>query len=480
MRREEATAYLESLTDYERVAPDAAARARFTLDPVRDLAARLGNPQDRFPVVHVAGTKGKGSVCAFTAAVLRAAGLRVGLYTSPHLCDFRERLRLDGKMISRERFAAVLSRCRPHLEKSTSRLDASRPPTYFETLTLLALLWFAEEKAEVAVIETGLGGRLDATNIVRPTVCGVTPVSRDHTAYLGESLAEIAREKAGIIKPGVPVVCAPQPPEAEKVLAERAAAVGAPFELLGQKIIFRELFPGADRETSSTGRDEPPRTETVLPDGRRFTAQLGLWGAHQTVNLATAVRLADTVHAALKGAGIPAAAVERGAAEVVWPGRLEEALPAATRNAEVRRSLKDGARLFLDGAHNDASLRAALAALRRRLPHRPPTLLFACAADKNLPAMFDLLATKDAETTAATETFEVAGAVFTKAPHPRALSPEKAAELWRRRTGRAAAAFADCRTALLAALRRAGPQGSVLATGSLYLVGLLKELLAGD
>jgi dihydrofolate synthase/folylpolyglutamate synthase len=450
---EEAIAYLNGLINYERVAPDAAARARFSLDPVREVAARLGDPQLRFKAVHVAGTKGKGSVCAFVEAVLRAAGLRTGFYSSPHLCDFRERMRLNGRMIAPDRLAAVVERCRPFLTAGVSRFDASRPPTYFEALTQVAFLWFAEQGVEAAVVETGLGGRADATTIVVPVGCGLTSISRDHMRFLGESLAEIAGEKAGIIKPAVPVVSAPQPAEAEKVFVERARALNAPLERLGVEISFRETRLGLDRELSPTGKDQPPEAEVVFSDGRTYRAEPALWGAHQIVNWALAMRLADIAYQALRGTTLPEEAVRVGSAATRWPGRLEEA------------PWVSGPRVFLDGAHNDASVAGVFAALKARLPHRVPTAVFGCAADKDVPAMMAILAQ------------EAHGAVFTDAGHPRSASPKQLAEEWRRRTKGFAACVEDPLEALSVAKNYAGKSGCVLALGSLYLVGRLRKVV---
>ncbi|MEX1044994.1 MAG: folylpolyglutamate synthase/dihydrofolate synthase family protein [Chthoniobacterales bacterium] len=293
------------------------------LDNTRRLLAAAGDPQERLPFLHVAGTNGKGSTCAMIDAMLRAAGRRTGLYTSPHLIDFRERLRLDGAMIPEVAAAEGLTL----LREATQSWDHA--PTFFEIATVLAAWWFDREGAEFVVWETGMGGRLDATNAVTPRVSVITPIGLDHQQWLGGTLAEIAAEKAGIIKPVIPVVSAPQRAEAREVLTSRAAKVGAPITFV------TEPWSG-----------EAP----------------ALVGSHQCWNAALAC-------AALRaaGTGVDAEAEIKGLRSVVWPGRFQ-------------RVSED---LVIDGAHNPEAVEALVHAWRETYGNARASLVFGALQDKD-------------------------------------------------------------------------------------------------
>ena len=457
MNYAEALAYLDGYVNYEKTLPDGAQRAAFGLARLRELAARLGDPQERFPALHVAGTKGKGSACAFAAAMLRAAGLRVGLYTSPHLVHVRERIQVNGVPVSEAEFAAHLTRCLPVLEKMRVRPACERRLTYFEVLTHLAFLHFAESPVDVAVVEVGLGGRLDATNICEPVACGVTNISFDHTRILGSSLAQIAGEKAGIFKRFARGVSAPQDPEAATALETAARKVCMELEFVG-----RELLLHSTVGSTENGALPGPRAEVRAADGTwGARAVLGLCGSFQAENWAVAARLADLAHRRLRGAPLPERAIEEGARRVEWPGRLEEV-----------RQPRGAPRLLLDGAHNDHSVRTVLEELRALLPRDAGRLvvLFACARDKDAPAMLRYVERL------------ADGVVFTFSGNARGRSPAELAACWREATAREAPSYAGLAEGLDAARRLAargpGGRGVVLATGSLYLVGALKVLLA--
>ena len=231
----EACAFLSSYVDFEVQTPDVYAPERFSLARVQRLLSCLGDPHERYPSIHIAGTKGKGSVAAMVESILHFAGHRTGLYTSPHLCDLRERFQVGRSEISPVDFATVINTLRPHIEEIGEI-------TFFEIATALALEWFARRQVTVAVLEVGLGGRLDATNVVNPSVCAITPISFDHINLLGNTLEEIAAEKGGIIKSGVPVVCAPQRAAALAVLEDTCDRHGAPFRLVGRdwRVVRRE------------------------------------------------------------------------------------------------------------------------------------------------------------------------------------------------------------------------------------------------
>ena len=445
-----AIAYLDSFINLERSAQTAAARAVISLDSVRTLAQRMGNPQRAFRTLHVAGTKGKGSTCAFAASILTAAGLRVGLYSSPHLQDIRERISCNGVLITEADFARLLTAAHPVLEELRQAPPGERRPTYFEILTHLAFAWFAEQRVDCAVIEVGLGGRLDATNIVEPVACAITSISYDHMAILGSTLTEIAGEKAGIIKPNVPVVIAPQCDEALRAIVARAQAAGAPMERVGMELRAEQLADSAVEAGSSWPH---LRARVTLPGGRQLAATLGLHGPFQIENWAVAVRLADLLCQNAQGRPIPEAAVEQGSRNVVWPGRLEE-VPATPR-------------LVLDGAHNDYSLKLVCNELLARPWSRPFVVLFACARDKDHVAMLKNLAaaTPDA-------------VVFTHSGNVRGREPAELADAWKTFSPRSAHVSSDAETGLQQARTLAGAQGLVLVTGSLYLVGAVKDAIA--
>ena len=435
--------YLDSFVDFERQPPGKAGRTAFTLDRIRALAERLGHPERRFPSIHIAGTKGKGSTAAFVESMARAAGLGVGTYTSPHLLDVRERVRLDGRPVARNVLARALSRCHAGYEEVRAT-PGDRRLTYFEALTHLAFHIFAERGVDLAVVEVGMGGRLDATNIVTPLVSAVTAISRDHTAQLGNRLAEIAGEKAGIAKPGVPVVVGAQPPEALAAIRETAARAGA-----GPVLVFGQDFhvkPGRRRAGSF-------RTMTLRTPARTYEdLKVRLLGAHQLENAAVAV-VAVELAAQKAGFAISEEHVRRGLEKTRWPGRLE----VARRRPEL---------IVLDGAHNLDSIRKLSRALEEEFPRREPiAVVFASAADKDVPGMLGELAGR-AKVIIATES-----------GNPRGLPPGEIAALAERSGVPQTKIEKDISKALDAAREAAGPGGLILVTGSLYLVGRAKGLL---
>ena len=437
----EAKSYLDSFVNFEKTIPHAAQRKSMDLSRVHELSARLGDPHRNFPSIHVAGTKGKGSCCAFVASMLRVAGLKVGLYTSPHLLELRERIKVNGKEIPEHTFAQLLHKAQPHLEEMRVLPTGRRRPTYFEIFTHIAFDYFSAEKVDVAILEVGLGGRLDATNIVLPEVCGITNISYDHTAILGETLGEIAGEKAGIIKPGVPVVSAPQEPEAGLAIQKIAQKLSAPLEFVAVNRI------GSGLEDSDA--------ELKAADGTVLArARLGLRGGFQKENWAVAVRLAQIFMQRSRGIALSESAIAKGSFEVQWPGRLE-VMPHET-GKPIR---------VLDGAHNTHSLLSVLSELRRLYPYpNPRTVLFACARDKDVRGMLDAL--------------KLAGVqvVFTTNGQARGCPPEELATRWIEKGG-TCEAIDDIEAAWKRAEQSAGTRGLVLATGSLYLVGALKNIL---
>jgi dihydrofolate synthase/folylpolyglutamate synthase len=405
------------------------------LQNIGAVLAACGDPQRRFPSVHVAGTNGKGSVCAMLASILKADGRRVGLYTSPHLADVRERIRIDGRSISAADFDRLLGRIRRTIERllAAGRLEAH--PTYFEVLTILAFLYFAERKVDIAVLEVGMGGRFDATNIVTPMVSVITSISLDHREYLGHTVAAIAFEKAGIIKPGVPVVSGVERGAAAAVIRRRARELGAP--------LVRAFGRDGTLFAARTAGGFRFRYDFC---GEPFAFRLKLRGRHQGENAAVAIAAARTLGCVWKP--FDRRVILSGLAAAEWPGRLE---------AVGRRPL-----VLLDGAHNEDGARA-LAAYVRDFVGGPLVLIFAMLKDKAVGRAAGLLFPHPDMI------------VLTSIPSPRAASPEEILKI--------AAPFRskiriepDLRAAIALARSQAGSKGTVLVAGSLYLIGEVKKL----
>jgi dihydrofolate synthase/folylpolyglutamate synthase len=436
MTYREAIEYLHSLTDYEkkrieRYAPDA-----LDLSRVDRLLAALGDPHRDYASIHIAGTKGKGSTAVMMESALRVAGYRTGLYTSPHLHTFRERIRVDGGLISRQDVISLVEQVRPLIESVPG-------VTTFEAITAMAFAHFARQGVQLLVAEVGLGGRLDATNVLLPEVSVITSLSLDHTYLLGDTLPEIAREKAGIIKQGIPVVSSPQRPEAihviETISRERRAPlveVGrdwdwdpGPFDLEGQSFTAHRVKNGDD---SLSG-------EYVLP----------LLGRHQLENAATALAALQVVRE--RGFQVPRAAVEEGLRTVEWPGRMEV--------------LSRDPPLVVDCAHNPYSARMLRAALEEWFPGRRWVLVFGASSDKDIAGMLRaLLPITDYM-------------IVTRSEHPRAASPIELADTVASVGGGAEVAVSVPR-ALQRALLAMEPGSGLLVTGSIFLVAEAREAWA--
>jgi len=428
-RYNQALDYLYSFVDYSLKHSSELAKADFNLGRMRQLMAELGNPQDAYPTIHVAGTKGKGSVSALCAAALQAAGQRTGLYTSPHLLDYAERLQVDGRPIPHTQLADLVDEIKP----AVARIDKL---TTFEITTALGFLYFARARVDAAVIEVGLGGRLDATNVITPRVSVITSLSYDHTAVLGETLTLIAGEKAGIIKPGVPVVSSPQKEEALRVLETIAAERGCTLTLIGRELVARPIRQSLDGQTF----------ELAPIDGSSYQLSMPLLGAHQLDNAATA-------YAALKASGldVPDTAIRQGFAKVNWPARFEIA------------SRADPTVVF-DSAHNEDSFERLTETLQAYFPGRRVTLVCGVSEDKHLAAMLSAIQPL------------LARVIATRADHPRALAPEQIVAA-AGRLGLACEAVMPVRAALKRALENAQKDGSiVLSAGSIFVTAEAKSI----
>ena len=431
------------------------------LERMRAALALLGDPHRCAPVLHVAGTNGKGSTCAFAERALRAAGLRTGLYTSPHLRHFCERIRVGGAPISEEEAAALLERVIAGvpwaLHGGPGGSSDGDGLTFFEIATLMAFLAFARAGVQAMVIEVGLGGRLDATNVVEPAAVAIAPLGLEHQQYLGATLALIAAEKAGVIKPGVTVVSAGQPRAAAEVLAQAAARAGAPLWRPGRDYTFesREAEPfcyGGPRAAGGAGSLTPVAEASCGAGWVVRPAALGLLGHHQRGNAALACALLEA--AWLRGVGIAPEQVARGLEATRWPGRLQRVGEAPL--------------VFIDGAHNPHAARALAASL--------PSLL----AGRRLQLVIGLLADKDAAGVLGPLLPLCAGVHACAPGSPRALP---AAALQARvaalAPGLPCEAHGSGAAALAAARGAAGSEGAVLGCGSLYLVGELLDAAEG-
>ncbi len=404
------------------------------MENTRLLMELCGDPHRSFRAIHVAGTNGKGSTAAFLASMLVAAGYRTGLYTSPHLVDFTERIRINGRPISEARVVELARRIR----ESWERRAGSTSPTFFEVTTALTFSYFAEEGVDIAVIEVGMGGRLDSTNVITPLVSVITNIELEHTEFLGETIELIAGEKAGIIKPGVPVVSGVTQPQALKVLADTAAAAGSRLYLLGRD------FSGSGRDRS-TQRFDYFGIAASLP-----RANISLRGAYQVDNACCALAALECVRAA--GVRIEEQALRQGLEQALWEGRLE--LAASSPD------------LFLDGAHNPASARVLAGAVRElKAAYSGLLLVIGILGDKDfLGIIRELVPLADR-------------VIVTKPGYARALSLDLlAAEV--RAIHSSVATAPNVRVAIAQARAVALPTDMVLVTGSLYVVGDARAALS--
>ncbi len=346
---------------------------KFELGQMRALCAALGDPQQKTPSILVAGTNGKGSTAATLSSILRAGGHRTGLYTSPHLLRINERIQLDGRPIPDEAFAAAYERVHTQARLLVEGGQLPQLPSFFETVTAMAFHYFASEAAEVAVLEVGMGGRLDATNVVEPIVSIVTDIDLDHQNYLGNTLAAIAREKAGILRPNVVAVTLPQHPEVNPVLGERMLELGS--RAVNATRNLPPLSPGGDA-SADMAHDATRYRLQVL--GQEVEIASPLVGRHQLRNLALAITAAEEL--AAMGYRITAESIARGVRQTVWPGRFQR-LPATAGHPEI----------VIDVAHNPAGAWALRAALSQHYEGRPMVLLFAAMADKAVEQMAQIL-----------------------------------------------------------------------------------------
>lgn len=427
--------YIYSFIDYSLKRNLRNAEAKFKLDRMIKFMSLLGNPQNRFKVIHVAGTKGKGSVCSFCASALRSAGYKVGLYTSPHMQEFTERIQVDGEEIdhlSVVRLVETMKKVVPQVPEITT----------FELTTALGFLYFAEKKIDVAVLEVGLGGRLDATNIVSPLVSVITSISFDHMAVLGNTLSKIAFEKGGIIKPGKPVVISPQKDEAQNRLLALCEERNSPAVIVGKDLSFTSLSYSLEGQTLEvTPRFNIPvgiNEESIEPSSTQLI--IPLLGYHQVINAATAYAAIKT--ATFFGLEVSDSAIQKGFAETKWLGRFE--------------ILHLDPAIVVDSAHNTDSAERLVQALDDYFPGLPVTLVFGVSADKDVKSIIKALSPR------------VNKVITSQSIHPRAMDAIEIMDHFKD-TNLPVKAIVPIEDAIQTAVDEAESNTLILITGSVFV-----------
>ena len=397
------------------------------LETITELLGHMGNPHRRFKTVHVTGTNGKGSVCAYIASVLRKAGYRVGLYTSPHLVRFNERIQIDGQEISNADVARIYQEMQPAIAK-TSGGSKVRQPTFFEVTTAMAFHYFAERQIDIGVIEVGMGGRMDATNVINPLVAVLTRIGLEHTEHLGKTEDRIAREKAGIIKAGCRVVTVDQ--ATVPIITAQAHALGCPVIVVGRDVRYDRL--GFDRSGQRVRMDDGETTELRIP----------LLGSYQPEN--AAIAFAAVRDLSKMGLRIPKEAIVAGFRETAWPGRMQ--------------IVRSNPTVIVDGTHNAPGVPTLAASLRELFPGEKAVFVLGILDDKDLSAFADALGPLAAHL------------VVAKPETPRAYPPEAIARAFASHVP-APAIVPKVAEAVDRAIALAGPAGLVVVTGSIYTAG---------
>ena len=428
MDYQQALDYIYSFIDYEKV-PRPRDPALYDLRRVEELLARLGNPHLTGKTVHIAGTNGKGSTAAMIASALTASGYTTGLNTSPHLSDFRERIRVNGELVAEEELVGLVEKLKPEVE-AVNRKDTYGQLTTFEIMTTLSFAYFKQKGVDFQVVEVGLGGKLDATNVVQPEVCVITSISFDHTDTLGESLAGIATEKVGIIKPGCVVVTSPQPDEVAKIIEETCFNCGTELVRVGSDVTWQNLGFASNRQS-------------LIVEGRLSSYELSipLLGQHQLENAATAVATLEVL--AGKGFNIAKDSITKGLAQVSWPGRLQ----ILSRHPLV----------VVDGAHNPDGAKKLKQSLEQYFDFDRAILIIGASADKDIAGIISELVSL----------FDKV--IVTRSIHPRAMATAPIVAEFSQ-YGVDAQETDDISTALPLALTLAGDRDLICVAGSLFVV----------
>jgi dihydrofolate synthase/folylpolyglutamate synthase len=436
---EQALDYLFTKTDYEKQQKLRYNVTTFDLERMNGLLRYLGNPHKKTKTVHIAGTKGKGSTATMLSRMMEANGYKVGLYTSPHVSTLHERITVDSVMITRKEFLGLMNRVQPILEKMAKK---DHLPTFFEIMTAMAFLYFIDKNVDIAVIETGLGGRLDSTNVITPEVCGITSISIDHQNLLGTTIEHIAREKAGIIKKGIPIVTVPQDPAAMKVLKKQASTVKAPMTVTGRDVDFSYRF--------ESSREHGPHTRICVttPTSKFEHLRVPLPGEHQALNCGLALTMLD----ALKNQGfeINDEKAVAGLNNVHMTGRME--------------IICRDPRILVDAAHNAASIRALIAAIGQHVPYDSMIIIFGCNCDKDVRGMLTELQ------------YGADKVIFTRSNSPKAVWPQDLAEMYSEICGKMCQSTLSMTEALRVAQSAISREDLITITGSFYLVGQVKQM----
>jgi dihydrofolate synthase/folylpolyglutamate synthase len=431
--------FLASHTNYETMVRVGYNHTNFNLSRMLRVLSRVGNPHKAFKSLHVAGTKGKGSTCTMLSYMLQNAGLKTGLYTSPHFVDLRERIRINGEMISEAEFTRLIAELAPVALK-----NEKDKPTFFELMTAAAFMYYAKNEVDIAVLETGLGGRLDSTNVVKPEVCGITNISYDHVAQLGPKLENIAEEKAGIFKPGVPVIAAPQPPSVKRVLKAAAAKVGCDIKFVQDDLEFSYRFE------SSRAAGPHIRVCMATPHTRFDHLQVPLLGEHQARNLGVALGMLDALRQ--RGVEFEQQDAIDGLAKVRIEGRLE--------------LIKESPRTVADAAHNAASISALMHAIGQNVSYDSMVVIFGCSVDKDIDGMLkqvQLGADK---------------VIFTSTGTPRSADPRELYQRFSEISSKMAQVGRTLPEAYTIARNCVTRDDLVCITGSIHLVGVAKVAAA--
>ncbi|MFZ9010847.1 MAG: bifunctional folylpolyglutamate synthase/dihydrofolate synthase [Anaerohalosphaeraceae bacterium] len=436
---QQAMQYLFDRTDYERQGKLRYNVSTFDLDRMNSFLKALGNPHKKIKTVHIAGTKGKGSTATMLGKMVEANGYSVGLYTSPHVTTLHERIAVNSEMINKKTMLGLLNRVHPVIEKFAKKDDA---PTFFEIMTALAFLYFVDKGVDLAIIVTGLGGRLDCTNVVDPEVVGITSISIDHQNLLGSSLDSITKEKAGVIKKGIPVVTVPQDPIAMRVLKKLALSQKAPLAVTGKDIDFSYRF--------ESSRQDGPHTRLCLTtNSSRFEhLRVPLPGEHQAINCGLALAMLDT----LKGHGYTFDDQKSvsGLGEVTLAGRME--------------MVSEDPRILVDAAHNAASVRALIGAIGQHVPYDSMIIIFGCNNDKDVRGMLSELQ------------YGADKVIFTRSNSPKAVFPSDLAEIYTEMCGKMCQTTLSLKEAIRAASSAVSKEDLICVAGSFYLVGQTKKL----
>lgn len=435
-----AMSYIFKNTDYEKQRKLRYNVTTFDLCRMGDLLKSLGNPHNKIKTVHIAGTKGKGSTATMLAKMVEANEYKVGLYTSPHVTSLHERIAINSEMITKKEMLSLINRIYATIEKLKKKDDS---PTFFEIITAIAFMHFADQEVDIAVIETGLGGRLDSTNVISPTVIGITSISIDHQNLLGDTIDSIAKEKAGIIKEGIPVLTVPQDPNAMKVLRKHALSLNAPFSVTGKDIDFSSRF--------ESSREFGPHTRICLttPSSRFEHLRVPLPGAHQAMNCGLALAILDKLKE--NGYEINDEKAIAGLQGVSLKGRME--------------IISDDPHIIIDAAHNAASIKALIQAIGQHVPYDSMIIIFGCNSDKDVRGMLTQLQ------------YGADKVIFTRSNSPKAVFPQDLADMYTEICGKMYQTAMTLREAAKIAKSAVSREDLICVTGSFYLVGQAKEQL---